>query len=1066
MSGTTDITQDLTKRTSPVLKDELVLVNSVTKAVQVLEVDTLRNLLAAFFTGAIIPQNIEAGVILGTPAEVQIYYAPAGSYTTPVGVVELTGNLNMWFWNKVAWSYMEVPVAVDLTPLENSVVNLEENKIAVTSIVDNLDSSDTNKVLSAGQGKALKDTLDTSVAAINLAKISKSSIANDLNTSDPEKVLSAVQGKIIKGFVDTAKKTVSIGISAYATSGTNTTSATTKFLIETPVPARSILKGLPLFWTSAAGVLYLRRFRYSSDGLKLEYQDDGVNQITIPVAAGKNTLTVNSAVVFNAGDIIGLYCTQPIVRANVGSRLIYLNSDAQGADIQSDFTIGAAVPSGLFLQIQFEFESIDLVGKADVQNDILGSNPNSLLPLAQGQGVVLSKIPVNRNLFKPFKDSVQVRFKASSGGYRNANYQDLTGFTLSGGSGGTTSHQFRAYNLDSHIVGSYNVFVDIISVGVGKSIKVDSYDLAGNLVTASGDMSLPSDFTGKLKVYTGNAPVGIHQFIITATQLNVSGSLKLIDLYVGKTDFTSSVYIESATWFKTITNHILQTPTLIEGTYANDGKGNFTLGYGSNVRFTYANGPIREAKRLYVSFLMKQVDKGNLFLRFYGWDGAAVLNSIYTENYLVSGEEWLLCKAEYVPSASLTNTSNTIRLDAMGTLGSGMAYGRNLIISDKPITDDVIAISENTSSGSETYRAQVASAALAYATYLPVASETPDKMFTFLHGSDVHYDDPFADANLAELIEFSNLSPISSKISAIVLTGDYCTAKMGTAKATTLSQLTRFVARAITSVKPVYPLKGNHDDGGSYASGNNSVNGFANMLSYEEQFNTFIKPFNDKYGHMVLVNNKCYYHSDIVAKKVRVIALDFADIPIVNDGAGGVKYIALKPLYYSQAQLDWLFDTLKSTPVDYGLTVLNHGPFTNALGTYIQGSLLIPDIIEAWKMGNSYTHNYTNATYPELNTSKVFDFAGDGTREFIMYGSGHWHGLYFQEPIAGQNMVSVPNMPMEESGSLARANTNELRNSFACTTINRDAKKIAVTMFGAFRDPFGDVKDQTTILNY
>ncbi len=124
MAGTTDITKDLQKRIEPQLEDGLLLINAETKAVQEVKIDDIRSLLAVFLSGGIIPRNIAAGTNLGTPAQPQIYYAPAGSYTTPTGVVNLTGNLNMWFWNKISWAYLEIPVSVDMAPFaKNDQIN-------------------------------------------------------------------------------------------------------------------------------------------------------------------------------------------------------------------------------------------------------------------------------------------------------------------------------------------------------------------------------------------------------------------------------------------------------------------------------------------------------------------------------------------------------------------------------------------------------------------------------------------------------------------------------------------------------------------------------------------------------------------------------------------------------------------------------------------------------------------------------------------------------------------------------------------------------------------------------
>jgi hypothetical protein len=78
-------------------------------------IQQFKNLLVAISSGQVIPQIIQPGAVLGTPADVSILYAKAGTYTLPTGNVQLTGNLNMFIWDKRVWSYIEVPVNVDLS---------------------------------------------------------------------------------------------------------------------------------------------------------------------------------------------------------------------------------------------------------------------------------------------------------------------------------------------------------------------------------------------------------------------------------------------------------------------------------------------------------------------------------------------------------------------------------------------------------------------------------------------------------------------------------------------------------------------------------------------------------------------------------------------------------------------------------------------------------------------------------------------------------------------------------------------------------------------------------------
>ena len=71
---------------------------------------------------------------------------------------------------------------------------LISNKVNTADIVDNLTSIDTNKPLSANQGKVLKDLVD--------AKVNTADIIDNLSSTDTNKPLSANQGNVLKTSID------------------------------------------------------------------------------------------------------------------------------------------------------------------------------------------------------------------------------------------------------------------------------------------------------------------------------------------------------------------------------------------------------------------------------------------------------------------------------------------------------------------------------------------------------------------------------------------------------------------------------------------------------------------------------------------------------------------------------------------------------------------------------------------------------------------------------------------------------------------------------------------------
>lgn len=101
--------------------------------------------------------------------------------------------------------------------IENSPII--QGKVNKTDIVDNITSNDTDKPLSAKQGKVLKGLVDTkaSTSELNNAvndldnrKVNVSDIKDNLTSSDINKPLSAKQGKTLKGLIDTKADTSTV----------------------------------------------------------------------------------------------------------------------------------------------------------------------------------------------------------------------------------------------------------------------------------------------------------------------------------------------------------------------------------------------------------------------------------------------------------------------------------------------------------------------------------------------------------------------------------------------------------------------------------------------------------------------------------------------------------------------------------------------------------------------------------------------------------------------------------------------------------------------------------------
>lgn len=406
-------------------------------------------------------------------------------------------------------------------------------------------------------------------------------------------------------------------------------------------------------------------------------------------------------------------------------------------------------------------------------------------------------------------------------------------------------------------------------------------------------------------------------------------------------------------------------------------------------------------------------------------------------------------------------------------------YRGNALQGTKKIKADLLPAGTGGGGGGTSYMDRLAGTVKAYNRGTGVPGNGSILRFNFAFCSDIHYDSTNSDLNLKELIDFTNHPLIKDDTSAIFCGGDICNGQYGRTKSLALAEINNFTTRALQSGVPFLNIVGNHDDNISWTGKTNPTSTFAQALTKIDQHNLLIKPFADKYSNIVRVTNKAYFHADFADHKIRVIGTDAYEWPLVNTGNGSIKYkSSIAGQYFSQAQLDWLQTTLAATPAGYAVIVLTHCPVRSGLtwsNGFVQGTDMLPRIINAWKNGTSYNHSYTNGTFPELNTSKNFSFTGSG-KEFICYLGGHVHSLinYVTEAFPDQHGVVVPCMwtsgagsgDAEETPTMVRGENEEIRNSFAYMSVDRYRKNLIVTMYGAHKDGEGFITNRTNIIKY
>ena len=208
-----------------------------------------------------------------------------------------------------------------------------------------------------------------------------------------------------------------------------------------------------------------------------------------------------------------------------------------------------------------------------------------------------------------------------------------------------------------------------------------------------------------------------------------------------------------------------------------------------------------------------------------------------------------------------------------------------------------------------------------------------------------------------------------------------------------------YTEHVLRAEKPFLTLLGNHDVGNSAEP--------TLAATSQMAFEKYMRPVAEKIGVSGL--DKPYYVRLFDEYKIALVALHVFDTPDGMDEKG--NYAVHRGMeMLSQAQIDWLIDTLATIPADYHLAIAMHAyPFGHVAepGAWTQqdkdlGSLsawdkaygttnLLPDIIHAWKTGTARRASYV-PRYSNLPTVTVdCDFSARGEGQFIGYLVGHYH---------------------------------------------------------------------------
>jgi hypothetical protein len=183
---------------------------------------------------------------------------------------------------------------------------------------------------------------------------------------------------------------------------------------------------------------------------------------------------------------------------------------------------------------------------------------------------------------------------------------------------------------------------------------------------------------------------------------------------------------------------------------------------------------------------------------------------------------------------------------------------------------------------------------------------------------------------------------------------------------------------------------GNHDLNMANADSLTDEQRVARRLSYDFIYKTYIEPWSDnKVFESVSAESdlywfsKMHYYSDNAAKQVRYI--------VINTGTPYNPYASqVGELGAEQyGQMDWLYNTLMSTPAGYHVIVLGHQFYSANFAGFTGGASWIARMLRAaaLKISVSLTATYLGASF-----ARTYDFSTGNNIYVIGMLCGHEHG--------------------------------------------------------------------------
>ena len=226
--------------------------------------------------------------------------------------------------------------------------------------------------------------------------------------------------------------------------------------------------------------------------------------------------------------------------------------------------------------------------------------------------------------------------------------------------------------------------------------------------------------------------------------------------------------------------------------------------------------------------------------------------------------------------------------------------------------------------------------------------------FSFIVMADMHYSENLG--KLSPLLAKKILDEINAKF--VLNLGDIASRRSWSTKAELETEFDEIKDFLKPIADKLLSTQGNHD--GSYGATLNGVT-YPHNLTRKELYNKIYRPSHLITGVQVDTTGTAYYVDD-TAMKVRYILLNTHcnDYELNDDGS--VKYNNMKVFRFTQAQYDFLAETLLSLPTGYSVVVGGHVPISNLYTDLFGGTngdhVLMRRVLSAYKNKASFSGSF------------------------------------------------------------------------------------------------------------